>query len=92
MNVSSVDFSFASPTANTTVEVNSSRVVTVRYLSAGAGVAGKTISFGTTRGTVSPAQAVTDANGDYRMTNAEPGTYGVVATAVGFGASASVSG
>lgn len=63
VNVSSVDFSFPSPAANTAVEVNTSRSVTVRYLSAGAGVAGKTISFGTTRGSVTPTQAVTDASG-----------------------------
>ncbi|SFD32909.1 beta strand repeat-containing protein [Paracidovorax konjaci] len=63
VNVSSVNFAFTSPAANTEVEVNSSRAVTVRYLSGGVGVAGKAVSFGTTRGTVSPAQAVTDANG-----------------------------
>ncbi|MDA8454389.1 hypothetical protein M4R22_06430 [Acidovorax sp. GBBC 3334] len=63
VNVSSVNFAFTSPSANTEVEVNSSRAVTVRYLSGGVGVAGKAVSFGTTRGTVSPAQAVTDANG-----------------------------
>ncbi|WCM92403.1 Ig-like domain-containing protein [Paracidovorax anthurii] len=58
-----MNFSFISPTANTEVEVNSTRDVTVRYVSGGVGVSGKAISFGTTRGSVSPIQAVTDANG-----------------------------
>ncbi|CAM3409975.1 Ig-like protein group 1 [Paracidovorax anthurii] len=63
VNVSNLNFSFISPTANTEVEVNSTRDVTVRYVSGGVGVSGKAISFGTTRGSVSPIQAVTDANG-----------------------------
>lgn len=63
VNVSSVNFAFTTPTANTEVEVNSTSTVTVRYLSGNIGVAGKSISFGTTRGTVTPSQAVTDANG-----------------------------
>lgn len=63
INVTSVDFAFSAPTANTEVEVNTARTVSVRYASGGAGVAGKVISFSTTRGSVSPSQATTDANG-----------------------------
>ncbi|WP_271466228.1 Ig-like domain-containing protein [Paracidovorax valerianellae] len=63
INITSVDFAFSAPTANTEVEVNTARTVSVRYASGGAGVAGKVISFSTTRGTVSPSQATTDANG-----------------------------
>ncbi len=63
ISVSSVNFAFTAPAANTEVEVNSTSTVTVRYLSGNAGVAGKTVSFGTTRGTVTPTQAVTDATG-----------------------------
>lgn len=63
ISVSSVNFAFTAPAANTEVEINSTSTVTVRYLSGNAGVAGKTVSFGTTRGTVTPTQAVTDATG-----------------------------
>lgn len=63
ISITSVDFAFSTPTANTEVEVNTSRTLSVRYASGGVGVAGKTISFSTTRGAVSPSQATTDANG-----------------------------
>ncbi len=72
VNVSSVDFSFTAPAASTTVEVNTPRTLTVRYRSGGAGVAGKVISFGTTRGTVSPTQGVTDADGTVTVQVSSP--------------------
>ncbi|WP_245965630.1 Ig-like domain-containing protein [Pseudorhodoferax soli] len=62
--VSGEDFAVVSPSAGTEVFVNSSREVRVRYRSAGAGVAGQTVNFSTTRGTVSVASVLTDANGE----------------------------
>lgn len=62
--VSGDDFGVVSPSAGTEVFVNTSREVRVRYRSGGAGVVGQTVNFSTTRGTVSAAAVVTDANGE----------------------------
>lgn len=61
--VSAEDFAFEGPAANTAVAIGSQQIVTVRLLSSGAPVAGRTVTFSTTRGAVSVASAVTDANG-----------------------------
>lgn len=61
--VSAEDFAFESPAANGNVPIASSEIVTVRLLSNGAPAAGRAVTFSTTRGTVSPASAVTDSNG-----------------------------
>lgn len=63
VNVSSIDFAFTAPLASAEVTVNESKPVTVRYLENGAGVAGKRVSFATTRGQVVPAIVETDVNG-----------------------------
>lgn len=68
VTVSSLNFAFSSPAADSEVAVGVEQPVVVRYLSAGAGVAGKTIAFSTTRGTVGTVQVITDANG-YASTN-----------------------
>ncbi len=61
--VSAEDFAFESPAAATSVAIGAPRAVTVRLLSGGAPVAGRMVTFSTTRGAVSLASAVTDANG-----------------------------
>lgn len=86
--VTAVDFSAVSPASNATISVGASQVVTVRYRLSGAGVAGKTVSFTTTRGTfAAPSSVVTDVNGEasaaLSSTTAGPGV--VVAQIVGVG-------
>jgi len=63
ISVSSDDFRFESPSSGTAIVVGSSQTVTVLFQSAGVGVSGRAVTFSTTRGTVSPSSATTDANG-----------------------------
>ena len=63
ISVSGDDFQFESPAAGTNIVVGSSQTVTVRFLSGGVGAAGRAVTFSTTRGTVTPNSATTDANG-----------------------------
>ena len=62
--VSAVDLAFVSPAASTPIPVGTTQIFTMRYLSGGSGVAGKTVSFSTTRGVVSSATAATNASGE----------------------------
>lgn len=63
VSVSSDDFEFESPSAGTNVIVGDPQTVAVRFLSGGVGVAGRQVTFSTTRGAVTPSVATTDANG-----------------------------
>lgn len=62
--VSSNVLTFSTPAANAEIPLNSSRPVTVNYRISGAAAAGQTVTFSTTRGTVSPTSVVTDASGN----------------------------
>lgn len=62
VSISAVDLSFVSPASNTTVNIDAAQSVT-RFLNNGVGVAGQTVTFSTTRGTVI-RDAVTNAAGD----------------------------
>lgn len=72
VHISGEDFTVVSPAAGTEVLVGATREVRVRYRSGGLGVAGQTVQFSSTRGTVSPASAVTDANGEAAVTVTSP--------------------
>lgn len=61
--VSAEDFAFESPASASTVAIGASQVVSVRLLSGGAPVAGRSVTFSTTRGSVSAGSVTTDANG-----------------------------
>jgi hypothetical protein len=63
VRISAEDFAFTSPSANAQIAVNTSRMITVRYLSGNIPQADKEVSFAVTAGTVSPASARTNANG-----------------------------
>jgi hypothetical protein len=52
IEVSAVDLSVVSPAPNFTIPIGTSQVVTIQYQLTGVGQAGKTVSFSTTRGTV----------------------------------------
>lgn len=63
--VSAVDLAFMSPAASTLIPVGTTQIFTVRYSSGGSGMAGKVVSFSTTRGVlVSSSTAVTNASGE----------------------------
>jgi len=68
VNVSSDQFTFTVPAANTEIALGSNAVVTVNWSIGGAAAVGQTISFSTTRGTVSAATAITDAAGNASIT------------------------
>ena len=63
ISVSSEDFRFTSPAANTSIEVGTSPSVQVQLRSGGLAVQNAPISFATTRGTVSAPSAMTNASG-----------------------------
>lgn len=62
--VSNEDFSFTAPLAESKLKVNESWPVTVKYRVGGVGVAGQTVTFSTTRGTLTSTNATTNANGE----------------------------
>jgi len=70
LTVSGDEFLFISPDEFTEVLLGAAQVLTVQLSQNGTGVAGETITFGTTRGsfTIDPATAVTDANGQASIT------------------------
>lgn len=64
VSVNASDFVALSPSVNTQVPVGQNQNVTVRYRLSGAGVAGRTVNFSTTRGSVSSQSVVTSASGE----------------------------
>ncbi|MDP2268431.1 MAG: Ig-like domain-containing protein, partial [Deltaproteobacteria bacterium] len=65
LNVSSTRFTFTAPSSQQEVNIGAAGTpVTVRYLKTGVGPAGVRVDFTATRGTLDPAFALTDANGD----------------------------
>lgn len=61
--VSNQSFTFSAPAANAKVNLGAVQPVSVTWLAGGVPQAGQTVSFSTTRGTLSAASAVTDASG-----------------------------
>lgn len=66
--VSNEDFSFVAPASAANLAVNTSTTVTARYKLGGIGVAGQTVTFSTTRGTLGSPTAVTNGSGDASTT------------------------
>lgn len=63
IQISGEDFSFISPAANVKIPVQTSQVVTVKYVKNGAPVANQMVAFSITGGTITPSSIATDANG-----------------------------
>jgi Bacterial Ig-like domain (group 1) len=61
--VSAIDFVAVSPASNTDISTGAPQTVSVRYRLSGVGVAGQKVSFVTTRGVFTVAEATTDATG-----------------------------
>ena len=64
LTVSDDSFVITAPASGSQVPLNTPVTVTVNWTVGGAAQAGETITFSTTRGTLSAASAATDANGD----------------------------
>jgi hypothetical protein len=62
--VSGQSFTFTTPAANTKVNLGTSLQLIVNWKSSGTPQVGKTVSFASTRGTLTAASAVTDASGN----------------------------
>lgn len=86
--VSAVDLAFVSPAASTLIPVGATQIFTMRYLSGGSGVGGKTVSFSTTRGVLaSSTTTVTNASGEasVSVSSSSAGPATVVAVIDGVG-------
>ena len=85
ISVSSDEFRFVGPANGTLIPIGVGQPVVVRFLSGGAPVAGSTINFSTTRGTVNPASVVTAADGTAATTviSSSSGPANIVAQAPG---------
>lgn len=83
LSISADDLRFESPAASTTIGVGATQTVVVRYLRNSVPVTGQTITFSTTRGTITPISAATDANGRASavISSASSGPANVVAQA-----------
>lgn len=77
IQVSAENFAFIAPTIAQTLTVQTPNAVTVRYLSGGVGVAGRNVTFSTTRGTLTSTMAITDSQG-YASTSISSTTAGPV--------------
>lgn len=77
LQISSSQFAFVAPAANTAVPVGSSQIVTVEYKVAGTVQPNRLINFSTTAGTVSPTAVMTNGSGQASVvvvaTTAGPG-------------------
>lgn len=63
LSVSAEDFRFVSPGSNAVIAIGAPQTITVRSVSGGVPAAGRTVNFSTTRGTIAPSSAITDASG-----------------------------
>lgn len=75
VTVSGNGFAFTTPPAGFTAGINEDLPVTVRWTNNGQPVSGRVVSFNATRGSFTPAQATTDANGfaTANLKSASPG-------------------
>ena len=74
-------FAFTAPGAAAEINLGIVQPVTVRWTKSGVGEAGKTITFSTTRGTLSAGTAVTNASGDATVTISSTNSGAAVLTA-----------
>lgn len=89
--VNSDSFTITAPAANTEVALGASQAVTARWLVNNAPVVGQTISFATTRGTLTSPTAVTDASGTATVSVSAANAGGAVVSASSGASSAQVA-
>lgn len=63
LQISGENFVFTAPAANAQIPVGTPTAVSVRYLQNGNPVAGRTVNFAATGGTITPSSVVTNASG-----------------------------
>ena len=82
--ISADTFNFTAPAENSEIELGAVETVSVRWVQSNTPVVGQTVVFSTTRGTVTPASVVTDANGvatsSVSASNSGPATVTATAT------------
>lgn len=89
--VNSDSFTFTAPASGTEVALGATQTVTVRWLVANVAQVGQSITFSTTRGTVSPQTVVTDSTGSATATVSSVNAGGAIITAGGGASSAELS-
>jgi hypothetical protein len=87
VNISNIDFQVLSPAANTTIPVNTSEAISVRYRVGGTARVGQNVTFSTTRGALSASNSATDGSGvaTVNISSASSGLASVVANIAGVG-------
>jgi len=93
LSVSNQNFSFTSPAANTKINIGQVATITVRWLSGATPQSGQTVTFSSTRGTLSATSAVTNGSGlaTVTITSASAGPAIVSASAAGVSAQLGIS-
>jgi hypothetical protein len=89
--VGSQAFTFNAPAANAQIAIGTPTTVTVTWASSGTPVANQTVSFSTTRGTLSAGTATTNASGVATVTVSSTTAGPAVISASGAGASGQVN-
>ncbi len=89
--VNSDSFTVTAPAANTEVTLGANQTVTVHWTLNGVPVAGQSVAFATTRGTVSSPTAVTNASGDASVTVSATNAGGAVVSATSGASTAQVA-
>ena len=85
--VNAIDFVALSPASNTSIPIDASQSIRVRYKFSGSGIAGRTVAFSTTRGSFAVSTAITDSNGEAsaNLTSSTAGPAVVIAQISGVG-------
>ncbi len=85
--VNAIDFVVLNPASNTSIAIGESQIIRVKFKRSGAGVAGQTVAFSTTRGVFDAPTTTTDVNGEAsaRLSSTTAGPAVVVAQIPGIG-------
>lgn len=81
VTVSSDSFAFIAPAANAEVAINTPTPVTIRWTVNGVVQVGQNVNFATTRGTVTPASILTNAQGEATVSLSSASAGGAVVSA-----------
>jgi hypothetical protein len=85
--VSNIDFSAVSPSANTSISVNTSQLITFRYRVGGSGVSGQNVTFTSSRGVLSASSGITNGAGEVsvNISSTGAGSANIIAQISGVG-------
>lgn len=91
VSISNDSFTFSSPAANSNINIGTAATVTIVWKSSGSPMAGQTVNFNATRGTLSATSATTDVNGAATVTVSSTTAGPSVISATSNGVSAQVT-